>query len=86
MLILQGLIFTTLYLALFFKPAFIITAKLIGLDNSEIDYIPLKPKWWEYPIWIFKVFIWAIPSIVGFWFLIKNGFLSQNLIYQLFFK
>lgn len=85
-LIMQGLIFTSLHLAFFFQPAFALVSKLIGLDNSEITFVPHKPKWWESPIWIINTLIFSLPLIAGIWFLIQEGFLNQNLIYLFFIK
>ncbi len=83
LLIFPGIYFIIIKLALFWKPAYQIFAKIGGLREQEFK--PMK----IHPVSIFSNIIsigtYAAMIGVGIWMLFHLGFLHQNLIYVLLF-
>ena len=81
MLIAQGIILTSFYLAFFWYPAFIIIARLVNLDTSNIQFNALKTNLLHASLWLIQILIFGSPVIFGVWLLFSGGFLNQNLFY-----
>jgi hypothetical protein len=81
-LISQGVLLSIFVTDSYSKPGFLLLAKLAKLDVSDLNYRLVKIEWWQIPIRVIQIVIFASPALLGLLFLITRGFLEQKLIFQ----
>ena len=83
-LIFFGMFMLVPRLALFWEPAYNLITKLVGADQEETPFKPVKFYWWLVPVVLPQIFFGYLIVGFGIWILIDKGFLGQNLIYGIF--
>jgi hypothetical protein len=80
MLMAQGVLLVSFSLANFWKPAFIFTSKIVGFNDTDVEFSTLSLKWWQIPIWLIRIGARVMLIGVGVWVIIRYGFCGQNFI------
>ena len=86
LLIAQGLAMALVRLAPIWPPAGRLVARVAhNPDGSILFSTPVTTTWGRILI-AWPAIVWVGTAALGVWLLARGGFLSQNLIYQFFFR
>jgi hypothetical protein len=75
-----------LRLAAIYLPARRLLAVIIGLSEEESIIKQFTGPLWGKIFILLPALFWLGTAAIGFWLLLRNGFLAQNIIYLLFFR
>ena len=85
-LLFQGLFLIFIQIALVYRPFYLFLIRILSLDFDQSSFIyPPWPKW-KMIYYLLRSLIWIPAVVVGIHLLTRDGFLSQNLIYLLWFR